>query len=291
MKSLAFEAIGTHWDIDLYDPLPDSVFRQIEKQIRQRIDAFDRTYSRFRDDSLVRKIADGEASMFPEESRHMLELFRKLYQLTDGAFTPLIGTVLEDAGYDSSYSFKSRPLQTPPELDGVLELGKNAIQVKNPVLFDFGALGKGALIDEVGSLLKSTGVHAFCIDAGGDMLYEHHSKKPLRIGLEHPEDTGKVIGVTEITKGSICASSGNRRRWGTYHHLMHPHTRQPVNTVLSSWIIADTAMLADCIATAVFFTDPERLREAFHFEYLLMYPDHTIRKSPDFPGELYYTRS
>jgi len=48
-----FDAIGTHWEIESYEPLTDGV----RKKVLDRIESFDKTYSRFRTDSLVTEIA------------------------------------------------------------------------------------------------------------------------------------------------------------------------------------------------------------------------------------------
>jgi len=46
---LCFEAIGTQWEIESAEPLA----LPLQQWIRDRIELFDKTYSRFRPDSLV----------------------------------------------------------------------------------------------------------------------------------------------------------------------------------------------------------------------------------------------
>ena len=50
-----FDAIGTVWEIVTDDPLPAPA----RDRVRARIEAFDRTWSRFRPDSLVSRLAEG----------------------------------------------------------------------------------------------------------------------------------------------------------------------------------------------------------------------------------------
>lgn len=290
MKSFSFEAIGTHWSIDLYDPLPDVDSKSLNHQLRQRVSVFDSAFSRFRNDSLVSRMATSSGIYkLSEEGMMMLKLYRRLYELTDGRFTPLIGRTLEEAGYDALYTLKEGTLNHPPRWEDVLRLTDDFLEIKKPVLLDFGAIGKGLLIDQIAAFFKRIGCYVFCIDASGDILYRNTNGIPLRVGLEHPEHRDKVIGTTELLNESIAASAGNRRKWGNMHHLLDPVTLKPANTILASWIIADSAMLADALATAVFFCDPEKLKNTFRFSYAIVYPDYSIRKSDDFPGELYYT--
>src|SRR3546814_250944 len=48
-----FDALGTPWRIDTEEPLPDGV----RTTVVERIERFDRAWSRYRDDSLVSRIA------------------------------------------------------------------------------------------------------------------------------------------------------------------------------------------------------------------------------------------
>ena len=113
MRSKAFEAIGTQWVIDIHSHISDALYDELMHAVMHCITDFDRTYSRFREDSLVRQIAEGTGIFnIPDEGTEMLRLYAKLYNLTEGACTPLIGSVMEEAGYDSSYSLQGGTLHT-----------------------------------------------------------------------------------------------------------------------------------------------------------------------------------
>ena len=103
--SLQFEAIGTHWQIDIpYDIDPQKREFLLEK-ITALIEDFDKTYSRFRPDSLITKMATKRGKyLLPKNAEKMFTFYKDLYELTDYSFTPLIGQVLVDAGYDAAYS-------------------------------------------------------------------------------------------------------------------------------------------------------------------------------------------
>ncbi len=281
-------AIGTQWTIDIEDQLSTSNRKKILVSLNNCVERFDALYSRFRDDSTVMKLAKkkGTYSLF-DDGLEMLQLYEKLYRLSNGAFTPLIAGLLEEAGYDSSYSFNSQTLHSLPTWDEAILLTESGIRFKDPVVLDFGALGKGKLIDQIGLLLENHGIISYCIDGSGDILYK--DTKALKVGLEHPTNTEQIIGIVEIQNNSICASSGNRRKWGNYHHIMNPLTLRPVEDVLSTWVIAKSAMEADALATCLFFVQPEELEKHFSFQYLILYPDFSVKKSQAFPGELYYT--
>src|SRR4051812_14291502 len=93
--SWRFEAIGTGWQIDIYEPLPEPKTRELKRDITARIETFDKNYSRFRPDSLVTAMSR-EAGRYelPADARPMFDLYKDLYSMSDGAVTPLIGQVL-----------------------------------------------------------------------------------------------------------------------------------------------------------------------------------------------------
>lgn len=294
MKSFqfSFEAIGTNWMIDIFEPLPLEKQRTIVAAVKERIEEYERVYSRFRSESIVSAMAkkEGEYTL-PKDSKELMTLYRKLYTITGGAFTPLIGNVLEDTGYDVSYSLKPKEtIRKAQEWDDVIEFHFPKIIMKQPSLLDFGAAGKGHIVDLVGKLMELQGITSYCVDAGGDMLYKSIEKEPIRIGLEHPENPKQVIGVVDITYGSICGSAGNRRKWDKYHHIINPQTNTSPENILSIWVIAKKTILADALATALFFTPAETLLEHFAFEYAMLYKDYTMQKSKTFPGEIFYMK-
>lgn len=283
-----FDAIGTKWTINILDSITAQELENLYSQIQDIIEEFDCTYSRFREDSLVTKMSrDSGIYPLPKNSEQLLKVYKNLYHITNGLFTPLIGNLLEEAGYDANYSLTPKKLHAVKSWDEVLEFDNKKIRMKKPALLDFGAGGKGYLVDLVGEEIQKNGIKNYCIDSGGDILYKNTSGQKLKVGLEHPSDPDKVIGVAEILNQSICGSAGNRRKWGDFHHIVNPKTLVPVKDILAVWVIADTALLADALATCLFFVDHSKLKE-YAFDYVLIRPDYTLEKSRDFPGEFYY---
>ncbi|MFC5677193.1 FAD:protein FMN transferase [Aeromicrobium endophyticum] len=283
MHAWGFEAIGTAWQIDTPEPLASDV----RAAVLDRIDAFDQVWSRFRPDSLVSQIAseDGPWAM-PAEADRLLGLYAALADATDGAVNPLVGRTLSDLGYDAAYSLVAAdaPADVPPW--STLELVAGSLRTSEPVLIDVGAAGKGLLVDEVSRIVDRQ-THQFTIDASGDLL--HSGVAPLRIALEHPLDASRAIGIAEIAPGdALCASATNRRSWGDgLHHVVDARTGRPTDDVVATWVVADSCMLADGLATAHFFGDPALLMERFEHQFVRMHADGRVQWSPDFPGEIF----
>ncbi len=283
LHSHDFEAIGTTWSIATEQPLSSTVLASL----RAAIDDFDRTYSRFRADSLVAQVAKEAGNYnFPQNARHLFVFYRRLYDETSGKVTPLVGAALERAGYDASYSFKPSTQHALPIWDEALVWRGSSLHTTQPVVLDVGAAGKGYLIDIVSSILNDASLTDYIIDASGDL--RHKGSVGERIGLEHPLEAGKVIGVIDIQNESLAASAVNRRRWGNeQHHIYDPDTLAPTRDILATWVVAEEAMVADGLATALFFVHPSTLNDIYTFQYVRMHSDGHLDYSYDLRGELF----
>ncbi len=290
-----FDAIGTQWQIDTEQPLGTA----LRDQLLTRTEEFDRTYSRFRPDSLVSRIAtapDGGRFAFPDDARGLFGLYDRLHAATDGAVDPLAGRALELLGYDATYSLAPapEPVLTAERARGRVTWAADVVRdgdgttlvTRRPLVIDVGAAGKGCLVDLVSALLREAGVGRFVVDASGDL--RHAGGRGIRVGLEHPFDPRRVIGVANLRDGALCASGVTRRAWGEgLHHILDARTGLPVREVVATWVVADTAALADGLATALFFTEAHRLARTFRFSYVRMWADGRAEISQNFDGELF----
>lgn len=285
MTSFSFQAIGTSWQIDI--SANKSVSLKIKDKVYKEIEEFDKYFSRFRSDSWVVKCSKSQLkSKLPPNAFDLLTLYKQFYNASGGLFTPLIGKTLEDAGYDSIYFLiPKHSIYKPPAFSKVIEFDKTSITFKANVLLDFGAAGKGFLVDLIAGILQSNGINEYCIDASGDILHKGNGK--IRVGLEHPDDPTLAIGVWEIENKSICASSGNRRKWNKYHHTINPFTLESPTEVKAVWVVADNAAISDGLATCLFLDSKLANYKDFKFEYVLLYKDNTVLKSKGFSGELF----
>jgi thiamine biosynthesis lipoprotein len=286
----AFEAIGTHFWIGIYEACEPATLAVLQSTIADRIEGFDKTYSRFRNDSLITRISKAAGTYdLPSDSVKLIKFYNELYEVTQGRVTPLIGQALSDAGYDADYSLQSKPVRPVPNWDEVCSYQNAQLTTSQPVLLDFGAAGKGYLIDLLSEIIQAQGIARFCIDGSGDMLCRS-LLEPLAIGLENPHDTSQVIGVARLADGALCGSSGSRRKWGAYNHILDPKLLTSPTNISAVWVVADNCMLADGLATALYFANPEDLQSITSFTYAIMYADSSINYSADFPAELFIVK-
>lgn len=74
MASWRFEAIGTHWEIETTDALPESLMAAVSAEIER----FDREWSRFRSDSDVSRLGREGGALASTDAGPMLDAYREL---------------------------------------------------------------------------------------------------------------------------------------------------------------------------------------------------------------------
>lgn len=280
----SFDGIGTRWEISTPSPLSGAHRRQLLDTVAD----YDAAWSRFRPDSLIAGAARQPGRYeLPAGAAALGPLYETLYRLSGGAMTPLIGGSLEHLGYDAGYSLRpDGPPLPAPSWDEVLDWQGTVLTTRAPVVIDVGAAGKGQLADLLSAVLREGGIAEHFIDASGDLL--NAGPAPVDVGLEHPYDPARAIGIVSLGTGALCASAANRRAWGDgLHHVLDGTTGAPVRTVVASWAMAASAMTADALATALFFVDGFRLQQEFDCSWLTVSSDGHAEYSADFEGVLF----
>lgn len=283
-----FTAIGTNWRIDTERPLSD----RLRAAIAALCEDFDRTWSRFRADSLVAGIAHapgGGRFEFPARDVPLLDLCDRLDAATGGAVDPLVGRDLELLGYDAGYSLTpdraGLAARVPDSWSRDVRRDATALITGRPLVVDVGAAGKGHLVDLIAQALLDAGIDRSMVDGSGDL--RHAGPEPAIVGLEHPTRPDRVIGTVPLRDAALCASATHRRAWGEgLHHILDGRTGRPVSDVVATWAIAADAATADGLATALFVADPAQLT-GFTFSWVRMLADGRVQSSDDFPGELF----
>lgn len=282
--SVTFDAIGTRWTLTTAEPMAGVLLDRVDTVIA----AYDALWSRFRSDSGVARIAHGEAVDLGPTAAPLLELLADLRTRSGGAVDPFVAASLDHLGYGAGGTLRPAEGYLPAPA-AVVERTGSVVRTVPPALLDVGSAGKGQLVDLVAAELAAAGHVDALVDASGDLRV---AGLPLRVALEHPYDPEAAIGVVEVVDGAIAGSAVNRRDWSPeggrrLHHVLDARTGRPVETIAATWVLAETAMLADALATALFFVGPEALADAYAFEYVRMRTDGVADWSAGLPGEVF----
>lgn len=232
-------ALGTGIIISSSKPIPQGV----EQRIHAFVEEYERTLSRFREDSLVSRMACAEHGgdfEFPSWAGSLFAIYDEFYDATRGAFDACIGADLLALGYDNSVQFVPESTVSASENSGSVsgswskyrrvlpvkwaDISRDdsgtTLHTNQPVQLDFGAAGKGYFVDLVTNILKdelgddSLSDCDFLVNAGGDMRACFSDEDyQIKVALENPFDTTQAVGVASIASGALCASSAARKRW------------------------------------------------------------------------------
>jgi thiamine biosynthesis lipoprotein len=267
---LEFDALGTHW---WCEPLGQSV---ISEKLRQAIDAtvndFTNKYSRFNSGSLVGQLnSAGIIDNPPQEMIEMMNYARQMFIETDGVFNISVGGILNSFGYGD----RKFAADISDTIWQEVVISPDRITIPKSITIDFGGFGKGWLIDQLSDLFIKNNVNEYIINGGGDIYV--NSSKLIELGLEHPYDCTKVIGTTRITRGALAVSSIVKRSWKngdkSYHHIINPMGKKPSdNDVIASYVRAETALIADTMATCLIIKPQlkDKLAKKYKIEVILI---------------------
>jgi FAD:protein FMN transferase len=201
------------------------------------------------------------------ETAQVLALGLEVATLSQGAFDLTLAPLKELWGIES----ESPRIPSEEEIRKALEgTGPNALRLveatvikSNPgVAIDLGGIAKGYAVDRAVEILQDSGIASAAVNAGGDMrLLGARPDRPWRIGIQDPRRAGSVLGTLEVHDIAVVTSGDYERAFEQngvrYHHLFDPGTGHPARRAMSVTVVAQSAVLADALATALFVLGPE----------------------------------
>lgn len=154
--------------------------------------------------------------------------------------------------------------------DVKLDEEKKEVYLENKENFlDLGAIAKGYATEIVSQKLKSEGLEAGIINAGGNVRTIGDpnliDKDNWNIAIQNPNLNKELekpyLAIYKAMEESMV-TSGNYQRFykyegKNYHHIIDPETLMPANNFKSVTIITKDSTLADFLSTSIFIMDYE----------------------------------
>ncbi|MBN1140974.1 MAG: FAD:protein FMN transferase [Deltaproteobacteria bacterium] len=237
----------------------EAAFREME-----RIEALT---SFFREGSDPRRLAAVTGAELAPETAEIIALGLKVSAASGGAFDMTLGRLKE------VWKIEGDPPRVPePEeiREALVGSGADALRLEGRRLtkklartsVDLGGIAKGYAIDGAIEVLRRAGIRHAVVNAGGDLrLLGDRNGQPWRIAVQHPRQRDRFLGRLLIADLAVVTSGDYERFFEKdgvrYHHLFDPRTGYPARASQSVTVLAETAMLADALATAAFVLGPQ----------------------------------
>jgi FAD:protein FMN transferase len=238
-------------------------------EVQRLFAEWERRLSRFQPDSELSRLnaRSGQPVVVSKLLFGVLSAAVRAAHATAGLYDPTLLRALEHLGYDRSFErLADRTPAAPGEAPAgggwrrvVLDSRTRTVTLPAGVGVDLGGIAKGMAVDAAVDRLRTLGVRAAMVSAGGDLRV-----RGLPPGLDCwpiAVDGGQGHVTVALTHGSLATSGIGRRRWrqgrAERHHLLDPRHARPSNSGLwSVTVAAATCGQAEVAAKTAFILGP-----------------------------------
>jgi FAD:protein FMN transferase len=270
---VAFPAMGTVVELKAFHPDQSSVQRAFAaaQQRVAELEAILTDYDPASETRQLSQLAHLEATAVSDPLWHMLAEADRWHHLSGGAFDASLGQLTH-----LWRKYRRTPrLPSPAEVHLALShTGWQAVQLNHEqrsvrlldgnLRLDFGAIGKGFVVDQAFEAVKSHGLNCVLVNISGNMRAgEAPPQRPgWRIEIAPLEPGGQPLRRIELSHAAIATSGdlwqftmveGVRRS-----HILDPQTGFGVAGPLCATVLSPTATDADALATVACIVSFER---------------------------------
>lgn len=276
---------------------------ELKDSIMQVLNKVGASLNVFDENSLVSRVNVSDSTAVDTDFIRVYVESVKVNRLTDGAFDPTLGPLIEAWGFGKGHkatgdTARIDSLMKFVGIDKTRLSMDTLVKDDSRIRFNFSAIAKGYGCDCVGEMLQRNGVEDWLVEIGGEISCRGKSPEggKWRVSIDRPVmQKDRILHdsqcVVEVTDAGI-ATSGNYRNLQSdekgqyYGHTISARTGRPVRTdVISATVIGRTAMESDALATAFMAMgadDVKRLNKSTRLSVMLVLADSTVWYSGQF---------
>jgi thiamine biosynthesis lipoprotein len=281
------------YTIVAYGPDAQALPAAIEAALDE-VDRIDRLMSHYRPESplsrLNREAAEGSLTVDPELFDFVAECM-KYSRESGGAFDITVGPLMKAWGFFRGEGRLPGAAELK-ELLGkigyrhvVLSAPERTIRFDRPgVELDLGGIAKGYAVDRAVSTLRSRGITAALVSAGGSTIYGLGAPPGARgweVTIQDPFHANRAARKVLLRDRALSVSGSYEKSFEVagvrYGHIMDPRTGRPATDVLSVAVLAESGTAGDALDDAFFVLgvagSREYLKRLPPTEALLFLPD------------------
>ena len=267
---------GTYYTIKIRNSHENKL---LQKSINDELSKINAQMSVFDLTSEISEINRSESNQWidlSEDMQYLLKNSYKIYQMSNGAFDPTTGKLIDLWGFGTTGKIKKIPSEE--DIANMLKtagfdkikFNKDYSQLKKQdkdITINLSAIAKGYGVDRLSNLLKSQGYTDFIIEVGGEVVAAGNKSKGIKgwnVGVVKPSETTNENAFVVTLKDFAVATSGDYRNFfyignEKYSHTIDPKTGYPAkNNLLSATVFHESCMIADGLATAIMSMGEEK---------------------------------
>jgi thiamine biosynthesis lipoprotein len=251
-------ALGAEASLTLVGADPERARRLIAQALAE-VERLEAIFSLQRAESALSRLnRDGRLDAPPLELRLVLAEARRIAALSAGAFDVTVQPLWRL--YADHFARPGAPADGPTTSQvaralglvdwRAVELDRAAIRLRRPgMALTLNGIAQGCITDRVAALLRDAGMERALVDLGEIRAFgEPEPGRPWRLGLAGdgpPLETGTTALATSAPAATTFEPSGR------FHHLLDPRSGRPAEGPRRVTVLAESAMLADALSTAV----------------------------------------
>lgn len=267
--SFSGQTMGTSYNVKVVardSNIPGTLEADIQNRLIN-LDSLLTTYQQLSELNSLNRAPLGEPQAISSELMAVLAVAKQAYQLSEGAFDPTVGPLVDLWGFGPDYRDDELPT-VAAVANALQQVGFDHLRVEGQlsqatrnkdIRLDLSAVAKGYAADNIAALLSSYQLSNYLVEIGGELRLSglNASNTPWRIAIESPDSQsqGAVQKIVQLSNVAV-ATSGDYRNYfekdgKRYSHTIDPRTGYPIDHNLASvTVVADTAAFADAMATA-----------------------------------------
>lgn len=270
-KQFGGRTMGTTYTVKMVGRYDDEVMAVIRKEVEATLEDINRSMSTYIADSELSRFNRSDSVEWYRVSPALHQVVRealRVSNISNGAFDVTVAPLVNLWGFGPEHVERA---PSPQQLkQAIAQVGYRLLAIRDAppalkktharVTADLSAIAKGYAVDALADVLSKYGVSDYLVEVGGELRVAGRTAKGerWRVGVEKPLSGGRMaFRILRMERGGI-ATSGDYRNYREYDgkrysHELDPRTGYPVtHSTASVTVVAETAMTADALATALF---------------------------------------
>lgn len=292
--TVSFTSMDTYITLTA-DETMQNALNEAKVQIEQLSDICDRRNP----DSALAGINREGGGNAPQQLLKLCEHAEQYAQMTNGAFNPCLGQVIDlwHIGQKPFKKPKNKKLQTAVEHSAYtnLSVSKSKIILEGGATLDLGGIAKGYASDIAADLLRKRGAKSAMLSLGGNvaLIGTKADGSAWRVAVADPDSPDNAIGILTLTD-CFAVTSGDYQRYSEidgkrYCHIFDCYGNPVDNRLRSVTVVCDSGTRADAYSTALFVMGLRGAKRFYEingdFEAVYVTDDGRVIVTPGLDGQ------